>query len=743
LLAAYNEVDIALDPWPYSGGLTTCEAMYMGVPVITRPGPTFAGRHSATHLINAGMPELVVDSWDQYRARAIELISDRQSLATIRSHLRRVLLESPVCNSERFARNLANALRAIWQRYCEGKPPAALTLGKDGTVWFEGDEQPVALQHPDPALPEHQQEFSFAFKGRIITVDHGGVLAGNKLFPGLNRLGVLTTIVIDPAGNIKDAERLKLTGNLQHHAHIALGDGKPVTLHACLDNALSGTLEPLPDERQSPLARQASAVLARVPMTSVRLDSIGGLDRVDWLLLDDAHDNLKILAGTGQLLTGLLLLQVRVRFIGVFRDQPGLSAVSDLLAEHGMELLRLDNAKHGLHSRAEGLAIKHDGSQLLCADAIFVPNEARLKALDDNQKLKLAFLLHTAYDCPDLAHKLLGLVSEEGAASYLAARARQTAALPLSAPPVAGDQASAEAKHVAPPPSEAPTSATAARTANSALPTVASSNLCPLPHSSGRIRVVDIGANPIDGDPPYKKLLQEGKVEVVGFEPQQEALRNLMRRKGPYERYLPHAVGTGQSATLYLCRAPGMTSTLRPNFKLLNHFQGYPVWSEVLREERINTVRLDDVEEIDGIDWLKIDIQGGELAVFRNGENKLRDALVIQTEVNFIPLYENQPLFSEIDQWMRAHGFMLHTLLEERRRLYAPYVLKGQIHQGLNQLTTADAVYIRDINSLETLTPEQREKMATILHRAYGSVDLAQKIRAMSARGPVGPIISR
>src|SRR5690606_12751851 len=65
--------------------------------------------------------------------------------------------------------------------------------------------------------------------------------------------------------------------------------------------------------------------------------------------------------------------------------------------------------------------------------------------------------------------------------------------------------------------------------------------------------------------------------------------------------------------------------------------------------------------------------------------------------------------------------------------------LKGQIHQGLNQLTTADAVYIRDINSLETLTPEQREKMATILHRVYGSVDLAQKIRSMSARPPTVP----
>lgn len=95
-LAAYNRVDISLDTWPYSGGLTTCESFLMGVPLVTLPGPTFAGRHSATHLINAGMPELVVDSWEAYHERVLELASDLDSLSTIRQHLRDVLLQSPV-----------------------------------------------------------------------------------------------------------------------------------------------------------------------------------------------------------------------------------------------------------------------------------------------------------------------------------------------------------------------------------------------------------------------------------------------------------------------------------------------------------------------------------------------------------------------------------------------------------------------------------------------------------------------
>lgn len=137
LLEAYNRVDIALDTWPYSGGLTTCEAFMMGVPVVTLPGPTFAGRHSASHLINAGMPELVVNSWEEYRQRVVELASDIPNLSVIRACLRQFLIQSPVCDAERFGQHFSTAMRAIWQRYCEGKDAAVLTLNAEEQVFFE------------------------------------------------------------------------------------------------------------------------------------------------------------------------------------------------------------------------------------------------------------------------------------------------------------------------------------------------------------------------------------------------------------------------------------------------------------------------------------------------------------------------------------------------------------------------------------------------------------------------------
>lgn len=119
LLARYGEVDIALDPFPYSGGLTTLEGLWMGVPAITLGGDRFASRHSLSHLTAVGLPEFIVADQSAYLAKAVSLAHDLAHLESIRSGLRERMRTSPLCDVLRFTGTLEEAYRSMWCRWCE------------------------------------------------------------------------------------------------------------------------------------------------------------------------------------------------------------------------------------------------------------------------------------------------------------------------------------------------------------------------------------------------------------------------------------------------------------------------------------------------------------------------------------------------------------------------------------------------------------------------------------------------
>jgi FkbM family methyltransferase len=245
--------------------------------------------------------------------------------------------------------------------------------------------------------------------------------------------------------------------------------------------------------------------------------------------------------------------------------------------------------------------------------------------------------------------------------------------------------------------------------------------------------IVDIGANPIDGDPPYKRMLAAGLCEVVGFEPQAEALARLQQMAGPHERYLPHALGDGTERILHVCALEGMTSLKVPDPSHLALFNLFPTWGEVKNTLPVATHRLDDIAEIAHMDFLKMDIQGCEREVLAHGRAKLAETVAIQTEVSFIPLYEGQPTLGEMDVMMRELGFLPHCFAEMKVWPLAPTVVSGQPNKGLRQLLEADLVYVRDFTRARNMTPEQWKHLALIAHHCYGSVDLAARCLNMLA----------
>jgi predicted O-linked N-acetylglucosamine transferase (SPINDLY family) len=122
-LALYGDVDIALDTFPYNGTTTTCEALWMGVPVITLKGSTHAGRVGLSLLTTVGLRELVVENDGEYIARAAALAADLDSLAARRAALRERMRASPLCDAVGFTRDMEAAFREMWRRWCAAGQP--------------------------------------------------------------------------------------------------------------------------------------------------------------------------------------------------------------------------------------------------------------------------------------------------------------------------------------------------------------------------------------------------------------------------------------------------------------------------------------------------------------------------------------------------------------------------------------------------------------------------------------------
>jgi predicted O-linked N-acetylglucosamine transferase (SPINDLY family) len=109
----YNEVDIALDSYPYHGTTTTCEALWMGCPVVTRAGTSHVSRVGVSLLDAVGLQEFVCDSSETYIAKAVELSSDMEKLSALRAGMRKRLQASPLMDAHGFAKDFAGALTEI------------------------------------------------------------------------------------------------------------------------------------------------------------------------------------------------------------------------------------------------------------------------------------------------------------------------------------------------------------------------------------------------------------------------------------------------------------------------------------------------------------------------------------------------------------------------------------------------------------------------------------------------------
>jgi FkbM family methyltransferase len=262
--------------------------------------------------------------------------------------------------------------------------------------------------------------------------------------------------------------------------------------------------------------------------------------------------------------------------------------------------------------------------------------------------------------------------------------------------------------------------------------------LADLLQTSRLTAVVDIGANPITDIPPYQTMLGKRLCSLVGFEPQAEGLAKLNELKSDLETYLPYAVGDGELATLKVCHAPGMSSLLAPNPRILDCLALYSIFGMVTGELPMETHSLDNISEIAALDFLKIDVQGSELAVFRGGHSHLANAVAVHTEVCFMQLYKDQPLFGDIDRELRSLGMIPHIFSQVQKAMILPLYFENDLYATMNQALYTDVVYVRDFTRPDDMSTEQLKHLALISHYCYQSYDLTVKcLRDLQLRNAI------
>ncbi|HEY9778020.1 MAG TPA: FkbM family methyltransferase [Planktothrix sp.] len=250
-------------------------------------------------------------------------------------------------------------------------------------------------------------------------------------------------------------------------------------------------------------------------------------------------------------------------------------------------------------------------------------------------------------------------------------------------------------------------------------------DLLPLLPQRPVVTVLDVGAMPMGmRAESYSPLQGAGICRLIGIEPDEESFQKL-KQLYPRDTFLQKWVGTGDRQMIHWTGDRKNASLYEPDKRIASCFEHLAETMLLEHKEDVNTVRLDDLSELHDVDLIMNDAQGAELDILKGAQKSLDSAVVVECEVEFVQLYKDQPLFADVDTFLRSKGYQFHKFTHQTGRLRHDYPPELVLQTRSTQVLWANAVYVRSMFELEKIPKLKLLKLAVIMHMVYKSYDLA------------------
>ena len=243
-----------------------------------------------------------------------------------------------------------------------------------------------------------------------------------------------------------------------------------------------------------------------------------------------------------------------------------------------------------------------------------------------------------------------------------------------------------------------------------------------------KFTLFEIGALQVTNskEPFYELLDYFPSSKIFGFEVEKDVCDKMNAKSQKGVKYYPYALGkTNEKKKFYVTQHPMCSSLYKPNEALINLYNNFEV-AYLKYETEVETISLDyfvDQQNIGEIDFIKIDVQGAELDIFKGGSKALDSVLQIVSEVEFIEHYENQPLFGDVCDFLNKHNLMFNKFLGLEGRALRPIIIDNNLNKA-SQHIWSDAVFMYHVQKIQNLDDEKLLKLS-LLACVYGSLDLS------------------